>query len=74
MFEWLDVLHVLSEIVLVLIVVRLQYELFCVNNTILDFLKYVDDLNRMGILSSKPSFGTGSGNRTSDIENPKEKR
>lgn len=72
MSEWVDLFHVLSEIVLVLIIVRLQYELFCVRRAIGDFLQYVNDLKEMGILISKPSFGTKRGSGSSTVEKAKE--
>lgn len=72
MSELTDLFHVLAEIVLVLIIVRLQYELFCVRRAIGDFLQYVKDLKEMGILTSKPSFGTKSGSGSTTVEKAKE--
>lgn len=50
MSEWVDLFHVLSEIVLVLIIVRLQYELFCVRTAIQKFRWFVGWL-AFGVIS-----------------------
>ena len=72
MSEWVDLFHVLSEIVLVLIIVRLQYELFCVRTAIQKFQWFVEDLHRQG--SSKTASASVSTNvgDTSIVEKRKE--
>ena len=72
MSDWIDFLHVLSEIALILIIIRLQYKLFFVTRKIHDLFKLVDDLKRTGILNSKSCSGIKRGNDAETEEKARE--
>lgn len=72
MSGWMDFFHVLAEIVLVLIIVRLQYELFCVRRAIQNFRWFVEDLHRHGSSKTASASVSTNGGDTEIVEKAKE--
>lgn len=68
----IDALHVVAEIALVLIIVRLQYELFCVRRAMQKMRWFLEDFTRHGSVIVASESSTSKGGETTIDDKAKE--